>query len=192
MLPNRASVPPVNSTAETSGGTHGLLMHKFSFRPLSKGLTEANTKKANQIQSSFCLTLHPSAYQCFRGRKQYHTNTGVILCFLFSFLTKSSSKSSSIRLVCILKGKIYCFRKTVTLDTLGLYICIRISFLSKFSPSVTCYNHLIQTAIQVKKKRSNLLTSRHTTLLVTQHCAAFSCCSLCSFMSVFYTPLSQF
>lgn len=69
MLPNRASVPPVNSTAETSGGTHGLLMHKFSFPPLSKGLTEANTKKANQIQSSFCLTLHPSAYQCFRGRK---------------------------------------------------------------------------------------------------------------------------
>lgn len=39
-LPNRASAPPMNSTAKTSGGTHELLVHRLSFSPLSKGLTK--------------------------------------------------------------------------------------------------------------------------------------------------------
>lgn len=39
MLSNRASPPPVNSTAETSGRTHKLLMHRLNCSP-SKGLIE--------------------------------------------------------------------------------------------------------------------------------------------------------
>lgn len=36
MLPHRASVSPINSTAETSGGTQGLLRHRLSFLPLHR------------------------------------------------------------------------------------------------------------------------------------------------------------
>lgn len=161
-LLDRASAFPVNSTAETSGGTHGSHMYKLFFSPLQRAKRNSMVKWLDRSRA--CLKLRPSvtSYQCFRGRRKYHTNAGKILFFpLFFHPQKSRSKASVLDWSNIPKRKFTAFQQTVTsLDTLGIHI----PFLSKLFISVTCYDHLIHSSYSCKKKPS---TSRHTTLLVT-------------------------
>lgn len=113
--------------------------------------------------------LHPSvtSYQCFRGRKKYHTIARKILSFpLFFHPQKNHILKHQYQTGLIpQRARFTAFQQTVTSsDTLGIHI----PFLSKLFISVTCYDHLIHNSHSCKKIPS---TSRHTTLLVTQHCA---------------------
>lgn len=114
-LPDGASASPANSTAETSAGTHGLHMHRLHTHRLffsSLQMTNRNSMVKWLDRSRACLMLRPSvtSYQCFRGRKKYHTIARKILSFpLFFHPQKSRSKASVLDWSNTPKSKIYCF-----------------------------------------------------------------------------------
>lgn len=110
ILPDGASASPVNSITETSGGTHRLYIHRLFFFSLQRAYRNPMAKW--QDRSRACLMLRPSvnSYQCFRGRKKYHTIARKILSFsLFFYPQKSCSKASVLDWSNIPKSRIYCF-----------------------------------------------------------------------------------